>query len=588
MKRIVLSIILIFTAVLAMAGNVTPEKARQTAASFFSQTRGGASVELVWDGTDGATRAAGAPAFYVFNNAAGGFVVIAGEDAATPILGFSKTGSFTAEGMPVQIRGFFDEYTREINYLRSTGHKQTAACAELWERAANEGYARYTSVKELHTPTWGQSAPFNNLCPVVDGGRSLAGCVAVAISEVMFYHRWPLTTTGEKLPDYSYNSDKGTKQSITGHNLATSYNWDKMLSKYDYTATPESNLAVATLMHDIGVMMESDYNPTGTGAMSEDITPRLVKYMDYDSSMFLLYREELPVAEWCAKLRAEIDANRPILYSGTGEGGGHQFVVDGYATDDFFYVNWGWNGSDNGFFKISSFMTGFDYDFRAFSSAIFSMKPQAGGKSEEILRYFVTQSGTSLKGGISLASGKVAKGNTVSFELNNISNDGLADIEAWLAMAVVDYKDQIKKVYGNEAFSLASGYGIGGTFGVTIDIDLELGDRFMAVYRTSSNPDWKPIKMDPYYIKYIIDAYPAYSYPAIALDPSKTYQAGDVIDLVIMNHSRAPEKLTWYYDSQKVAEDTYCITLTSGRHTLRVDAKFGTRTETLYQVINVQ
>ena len=587
MKRTALTLVFLLTAFLAMASDVTPEQAGKLASSFFSGTRGAARVDLVWDGTDGLTRSGESPAFYVFNHAGGGYVVIAGDDAATPILAFSKTGKFVTEGMPENIRGFFQEYTREINYLRNTGRKQTAEGAAQWERAAREGIASYTPVKELHTPTWGQSSPFNDLCPIVDGGRSVAGCVAVAISEVMYYHRWPLTTKGDLLPDYTYKTDKGNTQSITGHNLATSYDWDKMRSSYSGSASSEARLAVATLVHDVGVMMQSDYNSTGTGAYTEEIAEAMVHYMDYDSSMVLYYREEFTADRWCDMLRNEIDNNRPILYAGDGQGGGHQFVVDGYATDDYFWVNWGWSGSDNGFFKISSFLTSMTYDFRANGSAVFNLKPNEGGKAADLLRYYVTYKGTTYYGGLTLSSGKIAKGNTLKFTITNLGNDGFATVNGQLALALADYKGNIKKVYGSDDFSIEQGYGVSGDIIITLEEEPVLGDKFIAVYKTATLTQWTPVSMDPYYITYIVDNVPAFDYPAIYFDASKSYHAGDVFDLRLINTSRAPESIEWYYDFEKIADSVYNIELTAGKHTIRAEVKFASGSQTLYQVINV-
>lgn len=588
MKRTALTLVFLLTAFLAMASDVTPERAGKLASSFFSGTRGAAHVDLVWDGTDGLTRSGESPAFYVFNHAGGGFVVVAGDDAATPILAFSQTGKFMTEGMPEQIRSFFREYTREITYLRNTGRKQTAEGAALWERAAREGIARYTAIKELHTPTWGQSAPFNDLCPVVDGGRSVAGCVAVAISEVMYHHRWPGTTAEDRLPDYNYKTDKGNNQIITGHNLAASYDWSLIKSSYAGSATTESRAEVAKLVHDVGVMMQSSYNPTGTGAFSDDIPEAMVHYMNYDSSTVLYYREEFSTERWCSMLRNEIDNNRPVLYGGDGAGGGHQFVVDGYATDDYFAMNWGWSGSDNGFYKISSFMTSMSYDFRAYGSAVFNLKPNAGGKAIDLLRFYVTYKGTDYYGGMSLSSGTIAKGNTVKFTVANLGNDGFATVNGQLALALADYKGNIKTTYGAEDFTLEQGYGVSGEFTITINEDLALGDKFILVYKTATVTEWTPVSYDPYYTTFIVDNVPAFDYPAIYFDASKSYHAGDVFDLRLINTSRAPSSIAWFYDYEKIADDVYDVELTAGKHTIRAEVNIGSGSQTLYQVINVQ
>ena len=584
MKRTALTIVLLFAAVLAMAGNVTLNKATQIASSFFTETRSAAKVNLVWDGTDGLTRAVTAPAFYVFNCEGGGFVIISGEDTAVPILGFSRTGSFRTEGMPENIRHWFDSYSAQINYLRNTGERQSSEGAALWERAAREGIRSYSEVKRVATPSWGQGSPFNNLCPTVDDGKSVTGCVCTALCEVMFYHQWPLTTKGDLLPNYSYTTDKNNTQSITGHNLSTSYDWANMKSSYKGSYTSEQATAVATLMHDVGVMLESTYNPTGTGAYAESIPTAVIRYMDYDSSVYLAYREEFSAREWCDLIKKDIDAGLPVIYGGDGDGGGHEFVVDGYATDDYFYVNWGWSGEDNGYFKVSSFMLSKDYDFRFNISAVFNLKKNAGGKPVDRLLYYVDPS---YKGGVTLASGSFANGKTVKVSISNLCNYGEGTFVGKVALGVVDWKGNVKQVFEAEDLELESQYGVGGTIQATITNEPALGDQLMVCYK--GQQDWRPVRMEPYYATFIIDAIPAYDYPAIWFDPTVVYKAGDVLDLRIVNSSKPATSPVWYLGVKKLDEGITSVELpASGKQTLRVTAKFGSITQTLYQVINVQ
>ena len=587
MKRTALTLISLFAAVLAMAGNVTPEKAGRIASSFFTDTRSAARVSLVWDGTDGLTRAAASPAFYVFNREGGGFVVIAGDDAAVPVLGFSETGTFRTEGMPENIRHWFDSYTAQINYLRNNGERQSASGAALWEKAAREGIRSYSPVKRAETPIWGQSEPFNNLCPIVEGDKAVTGCVCTALCEVMFVHKWPLTTKGDLLPDYDYTTDKNNTQTITGHHLSTSYDWANMKSSYKGSYTNEEATAVATLMHDVGVMLQSEYNSTGTGAYAEDIVMQAIRYMDYDSSAFLLYREECSAREWCDLIKKDIDAGMPVLYGGDSEGGGHQFVVDGYATDDYFYVNWGWSGSDNGYFKVSSFMLDKDYDFRFNISAIFNLKKNEGGRPADHLMYYVDNN---YRGGLSLSSGSFAKGKTVKVNINNLCNYGEGTFTGKIALGIVDWKGNIKTLFSEEDLSLESQYGIGGTIEETITDEPALGDRLMICYK--GQKDWRPVRIEPYYASYVVDAIPAYDYPAIWYDKTVAYKAGDVLDLRIINASKPAESLVWYLDSKKLdtsqGSSVTSVELPAGKHTLRATAKFGSLTQNLYQVINVQ
>lgn len=583
MKRTALTLILSFVAVLAMADSITPEKAGKMASSFFTDTRSEARVSLVWDGTDGLTRSTASPAFYVFNREGGGFVIISGDDAAVPVLGFSETGSFQTEGMPENIRHWFDGYTAQINYLRNIGEKQRATGAALWERAFRVGIRGYSAIKRVETPSWGQGAPFNNLCPNVDGGRSVTGCVSTALCEVMYIQQWPLTTKGEKLDDYTYTTDKNNKQTITGHNLATSYNWGSIKRSYKNGYTDTEATAIATLMHDVGVMLQSEYNPTGTGAYPEMIPAMLIRYMDYDSSAYLAYREEFTNREWCDLIKKDIDAGLPVVYGGDGEGGGHEFVLDGYATEDYFYVNWGWNGSDNAYYKISSLMVDKDYDFRFHCSALFNLKKNAGGKPTERVLYYLDNS---YKGGLTLASGSFEKGKTVKVTITNLCNYGEGTFSGQIALGIVDWKGTIKQLYETEDLVLESQYGVNGDISVTITDTPALGDRLMVCYKGQG--DWKPVLRDPYYYNYMVDAIPAYDYPAIRFDPTVVYKAGDVFDLQLVNNLKPAGQLTWYYDSEKLPTDLSSIELTAGQHTIRATTIINGVKQNLYLTINVQ
>jgi hypothetical protein len=57
------------------------------------------------------------------------------------------------------------------------------------------------------TPLWGQGSPYNDECPVLPGppyepppneGHSKVGCVATAMTQIMYYWKWPETGTGTR------------------------------------------------------------------------------------------------------------------------------------------------------------------------------------------------------------------------------------------------------------------------------------------------------------------------------------------------------------------------------------------------------
>ena len=111
----------------ACAGNVTEQQARRVAVAFFQsapQTRVSESdLRLVRDSESTLTRSGGAaPAYYVFDNAAGGgFVIVSGDDVASPVLGYSFTEEFPEGNLPSNVQGWLDGLREEINAARRDG-----------------------------------------------------------------------------------------------------------------------------------------------------------------------------------------------------------------------------------------------------------------------------------------------------------------------------------------------------------------------------------------------------------------------------------------------------------------------------------
>lgn len=310
-----------------------------------------------------ATTASPSDAYYVFNNDAGGFVIIAGDDAVTPVLGYTSTGSFDAENLPDGLKDLLKSYERQIaalgdNYVANQTATRTA----------------FTGEKLLKTAEWDQNVPFNKYTP----SNYVTGCVATAGAIVMKHHGYPAKGTGS----HSYTWNGKTLSASFEH----TYDWASMPTKYT-VGNDEAFDGVARLMADLGVAVEMQYNKDGSGASMEDLLTALKKYFGYSKYARLLAIADLGAEVWNDRLRAEIDANRPILYSAVDSNkGGHSFVIDGYK-DESFSVNWGWGGYCDGFYRIGALNpeTGgkpLGDQYNLSQSAVFSLQPSDG---EEVI-----------------------------------------------------------------------------------------------------------------------------------------------------------------------------------------------------------
>lgn len=310
-----------------------------------------------------ATTASTSDAYYVFNNDAGGFVIIAGDDAVTPVLGYTSTGSFDAENLPDGLKDLLKSYERQIAALgNSYVANQTAT------------RAGFTGENLLNTAKWNQGNPFNKYTP----HNYVTGCVATAGAIVMKHHGYPAKGTGSHT--YTWNG-----QDLTA-NFEHDYDWASMPDKYT-SGNDEAFNGVARLMSDLGVAVEMQYAKGGSGATMEALVTALKKYFGYSKYARLLAIADLGAEVWNDRLRAEIDADRPILYSAVNSNeGGHSFVIDGYK-DESFSVNWGWGGYCDGFYRIGALNpeTGgkpLGDQYNLSQSAVFSLQPSDG---EEVI-----------------------------------------------------------------------------------------------------------------------------------------------------------------------------------------------------------
>lgn len=310
-----------------------------------------------------ATTASPSDAYYVFNNDAGGFVIIAGDDAVTPVLGYTSTGAFDAENLPDGLKDLLKSYERQI-----------AALGDNYVANQTATRAAFTGEKLLKTAEWNQMAPFNKYTP----SNYVTGCVATAGAIVMKHHGYPAKGTGSH--SYTWNG-----QDLTA-NFEHDYDWANMPTKYT-VGNDEAFDGVARLMSDLGVAVEMKYAKGGSGASMEDLLTALKKYFGYSKYARLLAIADLGAEVWNDRLRAEIDANRPILYSAVDSNkGGHSFVIDGYK-DESFSVNWGWGGYCDGFYRIGALNpeTGgkpLGDQYNLSQSAVFSLQPSDG---EEVI-----------------------------------------------------------------------------------------------------------------------------------------------------------------------------------------------------------
>ena len=351
MKRnILLSFLCLFAVITSQASPITCRQAADVASAFVTHH---SDMKFSAGPLTAAVPYSGIQPYYVFNiGTDGGFVIVSGDDATCQVLGYSYKGHFDAVNLPDNMRAWLDGYAHDISRIQKLN---------LPARSSDDvNTDSLAAVPALVTAEWDQKAPFNLQCPLSrDGkGHRPTGCVATAMAQVMYYHKWPQGETAQ-VKGYSYTDNKayggdGSVMTIDALEPAV-FDWDSMLDKYEYEKYDEKSAdAVAGLMKYVGHSVEMMYGVKASAAFSQDIAGALVHTFGYRNSAQHIYRADYATQEeWEKIIYREVYDNRPVIYSGvTVWGSGHQFVCDGYE-NTYFHINWGWSGQSNGFFKLS-------------------------------------------------------------------------------------------------------------------------------------------------------------------------------------------------------------------------------------------
>jgi len=307
-----------------------------------------------------------APAYYVFNeneSPRGGFVIVAGNDIARPILGYSENGHFDEDNLPPAFVYWMESLQGQIEHAIENNVVQSVAIAQEWEdiETRNISIVPTGAGTPLIKTKWNQRAPYFNLTPLHNGLQSLTGCVATAQAQIMNYWQFPKTGSGSSL---AYTTPTH-RLSVPSVNRNIHYDWDYMSNTYPVTGpdAARQNDAVATLMYHVGASSTMDYGNSSSGALFPSFaafgynTEPIPRIRAANLPIFG-YTEIIPTAQWEQMLRDEINAGRPVYYTGTSTtsltSSAHAFICDGYDDSGMFHFNWGWGGNSDGYYVTSA------------------------------------------------------------------------------------------------------------------------------------------------------------------------------------------------------------------------------------------
>ena len=359
-KKILVLVFVVLSAASAAAQAVSEEAARQIATRFVSSPLPDGMRRMPKAKADGVSLAwksslkGDAPEVYAFNVTGGGFVIVSGDESTQQeVLGWSDTGAYDNKVLPDGLRWLVGEYARMIAaYRESEEYGNDVSRAS--RRAPASGYGK---VEPLLRTTWGQDIDLY--------GYQYAGCVATALAAILNYHRWPKTGYGSHTNIWEGNQSVDFTQST--------YAWGNMESD-DYN---KQKAARQKLLYDVGCAVNMHYDQTnGSEAYSDNAYKALVTNFGYDESRV----KHSSVSD--ITIREELRAGRPVYYAGNDtiytdlwvydhyirvpqQTIGHAMVIDGYNDEGLFHIDFGWDGSCNGYFTTKVIRPyGEEYDKR--------------------------------------------------------------------------------------------------------------------------------------------------------------------------------------------------------------------------------
>ena len=317
-----------------------------TAAQKFATTQFAVertAPQLVYTGQD--------EAFFVFNVGDHGFVIIAGDDAHRPVIGYSDQSAFDAANIPPALAYYLDGVAECVLQLHSA--VATPDVAAEWASVLEHGrlVSRYggRGTGYFCQTQWNQSYPYNYCCPedpAGSGGHAIVGCLATAMSQLMRFWAYPAQGIGNHC---YYHDDYGEICADFGN---TTYDWDNMPNVLDNNSSEAEKLATGTLCFHCGVTIDMGYGPSGSGGASGPIPGVMHTYFNYSDAIVQLRRDDYDTETWKSMVREQFDMGWPMYYGGCQDGGCHAFVCDGYDDKDMFHFNLGWGGSSDGWYLI--------------------------------------------------------------------------------------------------------------------------------------------------------------------------------------------------------------------------------------------
>lgn len=207
----------------------------------------------------------------------------------------------------------------------------------------------------LLTTGWHQGSPYNQDCPMGDGGTCIVGCVATAVAQIMKYWNWPSAGNGSS--NYYWQGDNSCGGNTPGQTLTANYSdiydWDNMPDACYSGCTQAQKGALAELNLEAGISFEMMYGKCASGTYSWYVEETMPTHFRYDASITSKYRSNHTADGWFSLIQQEINEGRPMYYTISR----HAIVCDGWRVvgdAKSYHFNYGWADSHTAWYALDN------------------------------------------------------------------------------------------------------------------------------------------------------------------------------------------------------------------------------------------
>ncbi|MDE5812199.1 MAG: C10 family peptidase, partial [Muribaculaceae bacterium] len=389
MRKFLIFFLAVHSFLIVNARQVTSQQAADIASELYNSRELKIAKNLTQVSLKSSNGRNGNQPFYIFNiGEDDGFVIISGDDRMKKVLAYSRRGHINSNNLPPQLQYILEQYALTVSSLSDSAPRH-----ESWDENSLP-----SEVVDLKTARWNQWEPFNLKAPEYDDKRAPIGCVATALSIIMKHNQFP--TKASKNFIHQWRSS-GTPYSYDFGKMNIDYTLLKDEYLPDEQLSDDESEAISELMFAAAAAMNMQFSPFSSSATVEDKPRILREIFGFSSECQYIARVYFSDDQWNNLIKEQLDNGLPVMYSGrNGIFSGHTFVLDGYDSEGYYHINWGWGGLENGYFSIDGEMN----HFKDYQSMIINLKPSdhPAQDSEKFSRQWIDGDtrglGTSLNG----------------------------------------------------------------------------------------------------------------------------------------------------------------------------------------------